>query len=86
VQAVICGAEPIRAESMKGFFEYFAPCGFNPLSFNPSYGLAEFTLCATSQVCIAHILDHLCLSCHVLTSMESCAAVIDAIGRGPASP
>ena len=48
-QFVVCGAEPIRLEVMRSFFDYFAPCGFNPLSLLPSYGLAEFTLCATSQ-------------------------------------
>ncbi len=46
---MICGAEPIRVEVMHSFFDYFAPCGFDPKTLMPSYGLAEFTLCATSQ-------------------------------------
>jgi acyl-CoA synthetase (AMP-forming)/AMP-acid ligase II len=46
---VICGAEPIRVEVMHSFFDYFSKCGFNPKALMPAYGLAEFTLCATSQ-------------------------------------
>ena len=49
VQCVICGAEPIRVEVMQSFFNFFSKCGFNPKSLMPAYGLAEFTLCATSQ-------------------------------------
>jgi acyl-CoA synthetase (AMP-forming)/AMP-acid ligase II len=38
------GAEPISARTMARFTEAFAPCGFWPESFYPSYGLAEATL------------------------------------------
>jgi acyl-CoA synthetase (AMP-forming)/AMP-acid ligase II len=38
------GAEPIRADTMQRFAEAFAPCGFRPSAFHPSYGLAEATL------------------------------------------
>lgn len=48
-RCVICGAEPIRVEVMHSFYDYFKPCGFDPKTLMPSYGLAEFTLCATSQ-------------------------------------
>jgi fatty-acyl-CoA synthase len=38
------GAEMIRADSMREFSRIFAPAGFNPKAFLPSYGLAECTL------------------------------------------
>jgi len=38
------GAEMIRAPSMRKFAETFAPAGFRPEAFVPSYGLAECTL------------------------------------------
>ena len=41
-----CGAEPIRAETLERFVEVFEPCGFQPESFYPCYGLAESTLLA----------------------------------------
>lgn len=34
---------------MHSFYDFFKPCGFDPKTLMPSYGLAEFTLCATSQ-------------------------------------
>lgn len=41
-----CGAEPIRPETLERFVEVFEPCGFQPESFYPCYGLAESTLLA----------------------------------------
>jgi 8-amino-7-oxononanoate synthase len=38
------GAEPVRAETLDRFAEYFAPCGFRREAFLPCYGLAEATL------------------------------------------
>lgn len=38
------GAEPVRAETIERFSEYFAPCGFRREAFYPCYGLAEATL------------------------------------------
>lgn len=38
------GAERVRAETLRCFSEHFAPAGFRPESFLPSYGLAEATL------------------------------------------
>ena len=49
IQCVICGAEPIRVEVMQSFFAFFAKSKFDPKVLMPAYGLAEFTLCATSQ-------------------------------------
>jgi fatty-acyl-CoA synthase len=42
-----CGAEPVRAETLRAFSEHFAPSGFNPAAFMPSYGLAEHSLAVT---------------------------------------
>jgi acyl-CoA synthetase (AMP-forming)/AMP-acid ligase II len=39
-----CGAEPIRADVLDRFAEYFAPTGFRREAFYPCYGLAEATL------------------------------------------
>ncbi|MDX1580811.1 MAG: AMP-binding protein, partial [Alphaproteobacteria bacterium] len=38
------GADMIRADVMKAFADTFAPAGFKPGTFMPSYGLAEATL------------------------------------------
>ncbi|MBF2057460.1 MAG: AMP-binding protein [Cyanobacterium sp. T60_A2020_053] len=38
------GAEPVRAETLAKFSDYFADCGFNPQAFYPCYGMAETTL------------------------------------------
>lgn len=38
------GAEPVRARTLDKFAAAFAPVGFVPEAFNPSYGLAEATL------------------------------------------
>ncbi|MGL4511919.1 MAG: AMP-binding protein, partial [Lacipirellulaceae bacterium] len=43
-----CGAEPVRAATLRRFAEAFEPCGFNPRAFFPCYGLAEATLLAAS--------------------------------------
>lgn len=43
-EVAISGSEPIRAETLAAFGEAFAPAGFSPKAFYPSYGLAEATL------------------------------------------
>lgn len=43
-QVAFNGAEPIRAETLDRFAEYFGPCGFRREAFYPCYGLAEGTL------------------------------------------
>lgn len=43
-EVAFCGAEPIRAPTLKRFADYFAPCGFRYEAFYPCYGLAEATL------------------------------------------
>jgi acyl-CoA synthetase (AMP-forming)/AMP-acid ligase II/acyl carrier protein len=42
------GAEPVRSETLDRFAETFAPYGFDPLAWLPSYGLAESTLGVTT--------------------------------------
>lgn len=43
-RAALNGAEPVRKETLESFATLFAPCGFNPITFCPGYGLAEGTL------------------------------------------
>lgn len=38
------GAEPVRAETITKFSQYFADCGFKREAFYPCYGMAETTL------------------------------------------
>ena len=38
------GSEPVRADTLKNFYEAFAPQGFRQEAFFPCYGLAEATL------------------------------------------
>jgi 8-amino-7-oxononanoate synthase len=38
------GAEPVDPATLERFAAAFAPCGFNPRAFYPSYGLSEATL------------------------------------------
>src|SRR5690606_27913233 len=46
-EVAFSGAEPICAETLDRFAEYFAPCGFRKEAFFPCYGLAEATLYVT---------------------------------------
>jgi amino acid adenylation domain-containing protein/non-ribosomal peptide synthase protein (TIGR01720 family) len=43
-RVAITGAEPVRADTLERFAAAFAPCGFRPEAFCPSFGLAEATL------------------------------------------
>lgn len=43
------GAEPIRAETIERFSEYFRDCGFERRAFYPCYGMAESTLMITGS-------------------------------------
>lgn len=42
-------AEPIRADTLRGFADRFAACGFDPVAWLPAYGLAETTLLVSAQ-------------------------------------
>ncbi|MCX5395501.1 fatty acyl-AMP ligase [Streptomyces sp. NBC_00102] len=46
-EVAICGAEPVRASTLARFTQAFAPHGFRPSVFMPSYGLAEANVFAT---------------------------------------
>ena len=43
-ELAFCGAEPVRAATMREFFAAFAPFGFRESALYPCYGLAEATL------------------------------------------
>jgi acyl transferase domain-containing protein/acyl-CoA synthetase (AMP-forming)/AMP-acid ligase II/pimeloyl-ACP methyl ester carboxylesterase len=43
------GAEPVRAETLERFSEYFRECGFRRQAFYPCYGMAESTLMITGS-------------------------------------
>lgn len=44
LRVVGCGAEPIRADTQRAFFEHFAPSGLDPRASLACYGMAEATL------------------------------------------
>lgn len=44
VKVALCGAEPVRSDTLVQFAETFGACGFPPEAFRPAYGLAEATL------------------------------------------
>jgi len=43
-RSAYCGAEPVRAGTMRRFIETFSPRGFSPAALFPVFGLAEVTL------------------------------------------
>jgi amino acid adenylation domain-containing protein len=47
LELAFCGAEPIRADTVRAFSEAFAVSGFKSSAFYPCYGLAESTLIVT---------------------------------------
>jgi acyl transferase domain-containing protein/acyl-CoA synthetase (AMP-forming)/AMP-acid ligase II/acyl carrier protein len=49
VQVALCGAEPVRLDTLAQFAEAFGPCGFRKAAFRPAYGLAEATLIVSGQ-------------------------------------
>jgi acyl transferase domain-containing protein/acyl-CoA synthetase (AMP-forming)/AMP-acid ligase II/acyl carrier protein len=44
VKVALCGAEPVRPDTLAQFAVAFGPCGFREETFRPAYGLAEATL------------------------------------------
>ena len=48
LRMLMCGGEPIRAETFARFCTAFAAAGYDPRSFSPAYGLAECTVMATT--------------------------------------
>jgi phthiocerol/phenolphthiocerol synthesis type-I polyketide synthase C len=49
VNVALCGAEPVRPETLSQFAEAFGPCGFRRDTFRPAYGLAEATLIVSGR-------------------------------------
>ena len=45
-----CGAEPVRADTLRAFAEHFAAAGFQASSFAPSYGLAEHSVAVSFAI------------------------------------
>ncbi|WP_309894004.1 fatty acyl-AMP ligase [Archangium sp.] len=48
-RSAYCGAEPVRAGTMRRFIETFSPRGFSPSALFPVFGLAEVTLKAPGR-------------------------------------
>jgi fatty-acyl-CoA synthase len=48
LRALVCGAEPIAAATVRRFLEKFQRAGLDPRAFRPAYGLAEATLAVSS--------------------------------------
>lgn len=76
-----CGAEPIRAETIRHFCTAFAPAGFLPEAFFPCYGLAEATLLVTGA-------DHRSQPTVITVDREALAEhrVVPALGSGVRHP
>lgn len=49
VKVALCGAEPVRPDTLAQFAEAFVPCGFRREAFRPAYGLAEATLIVSGR-------------------------------------
>jgi acyl-CoA synthetase (AMP-forming)/AMP-acid ligase II len=47
MRAIITGAEPVRASTLSGFAETFAPAGLRSTALSPAYGMAEAGLAVT---------------------------------------
>ncbi|WP_433654421.1 fatty acyl-AMP ligase [Nocardia sp. CA-128927] len=47
LRVALCGAEPVRVDTMAAFAEHFGAAGFDAHSLFPCYGLAEATLLVT---------------------------------------
>ncbi|MFD2168651.1 amino acid adenylation domain-containing protein [Tumebacillus lipolyticus] len=82
------GAEPVRAETLKRFAEFFAPCGFKEEAFYPCYGLAEATLFVSGGT-VGHTpqierieADALAQNRAVATTAEADSRLMVSSGRG----
>jgi 8-amino-7-oxononanoate synthase len=64
-QIAINGAEPVRAETIASFINTFAPYGFRPSTFRPSYGMAETTLLVTGATKSNWICQWLATKLHI---------------------
>jgi acyl-CoA synthetase (AMP-forming)/AMP-acid ligase II len=56
----VCGAEPVRAATLRAFADAFAPAGFRPEAFQAGYGLAESTVAvAGSSASAVPVVQHI---------------------------
>jgi amino acid adenylation domain-containing protein len=90
-QLASCGAEPVRATTLRAFTEAFAPCGFNSAALAPSYGLAEAVLAVTVHDAHSPLrqvaLDGMALESHQIEmSATGAPGAKTFVGCGPALP
>jgi acyl transferase domain-containing protein/acyl-CoA synthetase (AMP-forming)/AMP-acid ligase II/aryl carrier-like protein len=84
-----CGAEPVRPATIRRFADAFGPCGFEPTSFHPVYGLAEATLFVSGTTDRAvpaklRYVDGVMLRENVVTEIaEDHEAAAPVVGCGP---
>ncbi len=80
------GAEPVRAETIEKFTEYFRPCGFRKTAFYPCYGMAESTLLITGGAKDAEPVlksfDKLALENHRAIAPTEVATATNLVGCG----
>jgi len=50
MRVMVNGAEPVRAETLNRFLDYFSSCGLKKNTILPSYGLAEATLIVSGML------------------------------------
>ncbi len=86
----LCGAEPVRAETLRRFSETFAPGGFDPDSPFPGYGMAECVLSATGGSIRGGWrsvqLDKRALGLREVVLCEPGEHAIELVGNGPPLP
>ncbi|RCG21309.1 aminotransferase class I/II-fold pyridoxal phosphate-dependent enzyme [Streptomyces diacarni] len=85
------GAEPVRADTLERFADYFGPAGFDRRALLPCYGLAEATLMATGigpgDPPTDRSVDAQALARGAVRDAEpGCAHVTRVVGCGPAVP
>ncbi|MGH3244761.1 MAG: fatty acyl-AMP ligase [Trebonia sp.] len=86
----LVGAEPVRARTMRLFAETFAPCGFRPEAFFPSYGLAESTVMVSGgpvgRGAVAHAFDARALAADQVRLAGPGATTRELVGCGQIQP
>jgi acyl-CoA synthetase (AMP-forming)/AMP-acid ligase II len=90
IRVALCGAEPVRAETMHRFAEAFAGCGFRDAAFRPVYGLAESTLLASGggegYVHTVGRFSRAALGRDRVEEVDAdCATAVEIVGCGPPS-
>lgn len=90
LRVIFCGAEPIKAETMKRFCERFERIGLDPDSLTPCYGLAEVTLLAAcntlSAGCKYLSVDKTLFSKGVIKEIEESDQSLLLVSSGKAVP